>query len=67
MPPASRAGWMPTSFNFSAFGGDKTWVAGVELAPAGEPLAHKPRTLGASPFGRQPQPPLRCDLLLKHA
>jgi hypothetical protein len=23
--------------------------------------------LGASPFGRRPQPPLSCDLLLNHA
>jgi len=43
-------------FNFSIFAGDKSWVAGVELATASGPSAEA-SDLGASPFGRRPQPP----------
>ena len=41
-------------------------MAGIELATASEPPAPA-ADLGASPFGRRPQPPLRCDLRLNHA
>ncbi len=44
-------------FNVSIFGGDKSWVAEVELATASEPPVRKPRTWGRRPSGR-PQPPL---------
>jgi len=39
-PPRSRsAAWdhFPAWFNFSIFAGDKSWVAGVELATASGP------------------------------
>gem|GEM_PF-3704189 len=36
-------------FNFSIFAGDKSWVAGVELATASEPPARKPRIWGRRP------------------
>ncbi|MGA2702980.1 MAG: hypothetical protein ABSH35_18035 [Isosphaeraceae bacterium] len=38
-------------FNFSIFAGDKSWVAGVELATASEPPARKPRIWGRRPAG----------------
>jgi hypothetical protein len=34
----------PAWFNFSVFAGDKSWVAGVELATDSEPPARKPRS-----------------------
>src|SRR5271157_3726704 len=61
--PAGDQAW----FNSGIFAGDKSGVAGVELATASEPPARQPRILGASPFGRRPQPPLSCDLRLNHA
>jgi hypothetical protein len=50
------------SFNSSIFAGDMSWVAGVELATASEPPGAEASDLGAWPFGRPPQPPLRCNL-----
>jgi hypothetical protein len=51
-------------FNSSIFGGDKNWVAGVELATASEPPARKPRIWGRRPAGADPSHPRRCNLLL---
>ncbi|MGO9921422.1 MAG: hypothetical protein ACLQIB_42865 [Isosphaeraceae bacterium] len=51
-------------FNFRIFGGDKTWVVGVELTPADEPPARKPRSCARRPLGVDPGPPLRRALLL---
>jgi hypothetical protein len=53
-------------FNFSIFAGDKSWVAGVELATASEPPARKPRIWGRRPRASTPATP-RCNLLLNHA
>ena len=61
--PAGDQAW----FNSRIFAGDKSGVAGVELATASEPPAQPAADLGASPFGRRPQPPLSCDLRLNHA
>jgi ATP-dependent DNA helicase RecG len=44
-------------FNFSIFAGDKSWVAGVELATASEPPARKPRIWGRRPSGVDPSHP----------
>ncbi len=44
-------------FNFSIFGGVKSWVAGVELATASEPPARKPRICGRRPSGGDPSHP----------
>jgi len=44
-------------FNFSTFAGDKSWVAGVELATASEPPARKPRIWGRRPSGVAPSHP----------
>jgi len=41
------------------FAGDKSWVAGVELAAAIEPPARKPRIWGRRPPGVDPSRP-RC-------
>ena len=49
-------------FNSRILAGDKSGVAGVELATASEPPARRPRI-----WGRRPQPPLSCDLRLNHA
>jgi hypothetical protein len=49
------------------FAGDKSGVAGVELATASEPPARKPRIWGRRPSGVDPSDPLRCDLLLNLA
>jgi len=46
-----------TCFNFSIFAGDKSWVAGVELATASEPPARKPRIWGRRPPGVDPSHP----------
>jgi hypothetical protein len=54
-------------FNFSIFAGNKSWVAGVELATASEPPARKPRIWGRRPSGVDPSHPLRCNLLLNLA
>jgi hypothetical protein len=54
-------------FNFSIFAGDKSWVAGVELATASEPPARKPRIWGRHPSGVDPSHSLRCNLLLNLA
>jgi hypothetical protein len=54
-------------FNFSIFAGDKSWVAGVELATASEPPAWQPRIWGRRPSGVEPSHPLRCNLLLNLA
>ena len=43
----SNSAW----FNLSIVAGNKSWVAGVELATASEPPARKPRTWGRSPSG----------------
>src|SRR5208337_3469363 len=53
-------------FNFSIFAGDKSWVAGVELATASEPPARWPRIWGRRPRASTPATP-RCNLLLNHA
>src|SRR5208337_1907037 len=53
-------------FNFSIFAGDKSWVAGVELATASEPPARKPRIWGRRPWASTPATP-RCNLLLNHS
>jgi len=58
----NKAAW----FNFSIFAGDKSWVAGVELATASEPPARKPRIWGRRPRASTPATP-RCNLLLNHA
>ena len=61
--PAGDQAW----FNSRIFAGDKSGVAGVELATASEPPSAPASDLGASPLGRRPQPPLSCDLRLNHA
>jgi len=47
-------------FNFSIFAGERSWVAGVELAAAGEPPARKPRIWGRRPPGVDPSHPVDC-------
>ena len=47
-------------FIFSIFAGDKSWVAGVELAAAGEPRVRKPRIWGVALRALTPATP-RCD------
>ena len=42
-------------------------MAGVELATAGEPPAHKPRIWGRRPAGVDPSHPLRCNPLINLA
>ena len=54
-------------FNFSIFAGDKSWVAGVELATASEPPARKPQIWGRRPSGVDSSHPLLCNLLLNLA
>ena len=44
-------------FNFSIFAGDKSWVAGVELATASQLPARKPRIWGRRPSGVDPSHP----------
>jgi len=51
-------GIFPAWFNFSMFAGDKSWVAGVELATASEPPARKPRIWGRRPSGVDPSHPV---------
>ena len=68
--PTQRQAWPAGDqlwFNSRIFAGDKSGVAGVELATASEPPARQPRIWGPSPFGRRPPPPLSCDLRLNHA
>jgi hypothetical protein len=60
----SRPTCVPPWFNISIFAGDKSWVAGVELATASEPPARRPRIRGRRPSGVDP---LRCNLLLNRA
>ena len=67
--PAQRPAWPAGDqlwFNSRICAGEKSGVAGVELATASEPPAPA-ADLGASPFRRRPQPPLSCDLRLDHA
>ncbi|HEX3447156.1 MAG TPA: hypothetical protein VHS97_02830 [Isosphaeraceae bacterium] len=54
-------------FNFSIFAGEKSWVAGVELATVSEPPARLPRIWGRRPSGVDPSHPLRCNQLLNLA
>ena len=54
-------------FNVSIFAGDKSGVAGVELATASEPPARKPRIWGRRPSGVDPNCPLTRKLLLNVA
>jgi len=63
-PYLNHARW--AWFNFSIFAGDKSRVAGVELATASEPPARKPRIWGRHPRASTPATP-RCNLLLNHA
>jgi hypothetical protein len=58
---------IPAWFNLSIFAGDKSWVAGVELATASEPPAQKPRIWGCRPAGVDASHPPRCNLLLNLA
>jgi len=58
---ARKAAW----FNFSIFAGDKSWVAGVELATAGEPPARKPRIWGGVALRASTPATPRCNLLLE--
>jgi hypothetical protein len=44
-------------FNSRIFAGDKSWVAGVELATASEPPARQPRIWGRRPVGVDPSHP----------
>jgi hypothetical protein len=62
-----RATLALASFNVSIFAGDKSGVAGVELATASEPPAQKPRIWGRRPSAVDPSHPLRCNLLLNLA
>ena len=56
-------------FNSRIFAGDKSGVAGVELATASEPPARQPRIWGRRPPGVDPSHPdtLSCNPLLNHA
>ncbi|HEX3447602.1 MAG TPA: hypothetical protein VHS97_05080, partial [Isosphaeraceae bacterium] len=54
-------------FNFTIFAGEKSWVAGVELATVSEPPARMPRIWGRRPSGVDPSHPLRCNQLLNLA
>ena len=68
--PTQRPAWPAgdqAGFNCRIFAGEKSGVAGVELATASEAPARQPADLGASPFRRRPQPPLSCDLRFNHA
>src|SRR5271157_1741288 len=56
-------------FNSRILAGDKSGVAGVELATASEPPARQPRIWGRRPPGVDPSHPdtLSCNPLLNHA
>src|SRR5208337_1642872 len=60
--PAGDRAW----FNSRIFAGDKSGVAGVELATASGPQRASLGSGGVA-LGRRPQPPLSCDLRLNHA